>query len=370
MKKQKSDKQKNKENRELKKPNNLVMSANQLKEKLADLEKQFAEDEKRFLQVTIKDRPTSIDMAGRWAVVERQLKRARFDEEEIAELRKLNIYYVGLFLDIEKLKIATRKEEKGIVYRRQPVLREKGDWIIQQAGEFASIKQIHTELVKRMGYNITLPTIRSFVTEHKAEIDKLRDDFRTELLNSSITVDSGRLKFWEEAYAYYYEKWKVSNKMVDFNACAKIINEVRAEVKGDIVVKIDGKIDINHTVEANKSLNQKLGELNINLIVVGLAAQKVNMNPLTLFTQLASSYYDEWNGISREAKSLKEKNSLVPVSGFIKNYNWDEIRAKNEKPVDPGTFEDAIVIDSEEEAKIIDERKQKLLEALKQNSSK
>lgn len=351
-----------------KKKNALKPTVNQLNNELIKLQKKFNEAPERFLQVIIKNELQTLDLAGRWTVITRRLKDADYSEEAIEKIKPLNERFVDLYLKIERLKVTIHKEETGGVHRRQPVLREQGNFILQQAGEFRSVKSIFNELTKKMGYNISIPTLRSFIAENKSIIDKFREDYKSELFTSSIAVDSGRLKFWEEAFEFYYERWKAYNKMADFNACVKIITEVRTEIKGDMVVTINGKIAIDHSIEANKTLNHKLGELSINLINIGLAAQKAQINPLPLFAQLANSHYNEWNGINDKPLSLKDKDKISHVSNFIKNYDWDAIQKKNEAPYEMGNIEDAHIIDDEEEKNIIDAKKQKLLDLLKDKS--
>ena len=351
-----------------KKKNALKPTVNQLSSDLVALQKKFNEAPDRFLEVIIKDEIQTLDLAGRWTVITRRLKDADYSEEAIEKIKPMNDHFVDLYLQIERLKVTINKEGKGGVNRTQPVLREQGNYILQQSGEFRSVKSIYNELTKKMGYKISIPTLRSYITENKSIIDKFREDYKAELFTSSIAVDSGRLKFWEEAFEFYYDRWKAYGKIADFNACAKIITEVRVEIKGDMVVTVNGKISIDHSLEANKSLNHKLGELSINLINIGLAAQKANINPLPLFAQLANSHYNEWNGISDKPLNLKDKDQLSHVSNFIKNYDWDAIQKKNEVPYNMGNIEDAHVIDDEEEEQIINANKQKLLDLLRNKS--
>ena len=346
----------------------LNNTADQIRKLIEEKENTFNEDPLRFIPIRIDNIATTLDLSSPWFLVERRLAKANITSpNRIEEYKKRNKSLCDMAYELNKLRKDLRREESGTAYRRQPVLKEQGDWILSQAGEFRNPKSIHEELTKKMGFNISLQTVRSFIAENKTVLDKYREDFKNELLNTSISTDSGRLKFWEESFNYYYNQWKNYGKIGDFNACAKIINEVRTEVKGDVTIRIDGKIDINHSIEVNKSLGQKLGELNIAMINIALAAQKSGVNPLPLLTQLSNSFYNKWNGITEEPLGLKDKSKLIPVSNFVKSYNWDEIREKNKEDFDHGTIQDATIVKDEKELQLIEERKNMLLNLLRSN---
>lgn len=343
-------------------------TSHQLSQELVIREKEFYETDDRFIEIVINNKPVLLDLAGIWSTIEKMLKKAGItDETALMKYHNKSRHYQTIFLDIEKLKARIRKEKQGLRYRRQPVLREKGEWIVQQAGEFNSVAAIHRDLTLKQGYHLAIGTLRNFIAENKAAVDKVKDDYKTELLNGSIVIDSGRLKFWMEAYDYYYERWIQDRKQSDFNVCERIINNVRTEIKGDVTIKIDGKIDINHSLESAKNLGQKMGELNISLINIALAAQKNDVNPLLLMAQLTNSYYNKWNGIAEKPLAVSEKASLVPVSSLIKSYNWDEIRDKNsEAPERFETIQEAIIVE-DKELQDVEGKKEKLLRLLRES---
>ena len=348
----------------------LNVTGQKMQIELDKLEKDFNENKERFIPCIIKSNRTSIDLSAPWYLVEKRLKASRIDSspEQMKEYKKLNDKFVKIHLDIVSLKKRYEKERYGHTYRSQPVIKEQGKWMLEEAGKFRSPKDIHHDLTTKQGYTIALVTVKSFIAENKNIVDKHREDFRAELMNNSIATDAGRTAFWVEAYDYYYEKWKRDLKAIDFNTCAKIIAELRTEIKGDITIKIDGKIDINHSIEANKTLGQKFGELNVNLIVVGLAAQKAGINPIYLQTQLANGYYNRWNGVETKPLGLDDKESLTPVSSLIKSYNWEDIKEKNKDPLNMGRIEDAIIVKDESVVKTANEKKSLLLGLLNENN--
>ena len=346
-------------------------TAVRMQNELDEKEKVFAEDTRRFIPITIKSNATSIDLSAPWYLIEKRLFASRKDTspEKMEEYKKLNEEFVKMHLDIVALKKRFEKERYGHTYRTQPVMKEQGAWVLEEAGKFRSPKDIHRDLTIKQGYTIALVTVRSFIAENKNVVDKHREDFRAELMGNSIATDAGRVAFCMDAYHYYNERWREDHKQVDLNVCLKLLEVIRTEIKGDITIRIDGKIDINHSLEANKSLGQKFGELNVNLIVVGLAAQKAGINPIYLQTQLAQGYYNRWNGVETKPLGLEDKGALIPVSGLIKSYNWDEIREKNSEPLDMGKIEDAIIVQDETVVSTAVEKKALLLNLLNENSS-
>lgn len=363
-------KRKTKEKELVKTPDTFNGTGIKMQADLEKVEKEFSEDKRRFIPITIKRNATSIDLSAPWYLVERKLLTSKKDTspEKMEEYKELNDHFVKMHLDIVILKKKLEKERYGHTYRHQPVMKEQGAWILEEAGKFRSPGDIHKDLTIKQGYTVALVTVKSFIAENKNIVDKHREDFRAELMNNSIATDAGRAAFWVEAYDFYYDKWKRDQKAIDFGTCAKILAELRTEIKGDITIKIDGKIDINHSIEANKSLGQKFGELNVNLIVIGLAAQKAGINPIYLQTQLAQGYYNRWNGVETKPLDLENKTELTPISGLIKSYNWDEIREKNKDPLNMGKIEDAIIVKDEKSIPTAKERKELLLNLLNEDS--
>ena len=65
------------------------------------------------------------------------------------------------------------------------------------------------------------------------------------------------------------------------------------------------------------------------MIVIGLTAAKQGLNPASLIASLANSYYSKFNGFNK----LNDKQTIELPGQYIKSYNWDEIRMKNEQQV-------------------------------------
>ena len=110
-----------------------------------------------------------------------------------------------------------------------------------------------------------------------------------------------------------------------------IIEQIRREVKGDeIKLTVDGKIDINATIQANMTLNEVLQKLPINMIIIGLVAAKQNVNPAALIASLGNSYYSKINGFSK----LYDKSEVQLPGKFIRQYDWDQLKRNHEQFVE------------------------------------
>ena len=77
-------------------------------------------------------------------------------------------------------------------------------------------------------------------------------------------------------------------------------------------------------------MNEVFSQLPINMMVIGLTAAKVGINPGLLMGQLAKSYYSKWNGFAK----LEDKSALELPGKFIKNYDWNAIKQMNETKAD------------------------------------
>ena len=109
-----------------------------------------------------------------------------------------------------------------------------------------------------------------------------------------------------------------------------IIEQIRKEVKGEeIKLTVDGRIDINATIQANQTLHEFLQKLPINMIVIGLTAAKQGLNPASLIASLGNSYYSKFNGFAGAVTVQKSSGfERLDESALNSVKNWRFVPAK------------------------------------------
>ena len=96
-----------------------------------------------------------------------------------------------------------------------------------------------------------------------------------------------------------------------------------------------------------------------------MVAAKGGINPARLIYELSSSYYRDKNGFNL----INEGTTTTLPGEYIRNIEWETLRENNERwEKNNEQFQEAVVI--EEVSPQINDKKQKLLELLRQSKTK
>ena len=145
-----------------------------------------------------------------------------------------------------------------------------------------------------------------------------------------------------------------------------ILEQARKEVKGnELKLTVDGKIDITATLHGVENTDRIMRCVPINSIVIGLVAAKVGLNPTVIISQLATSYYKDFNGFNQ---MILGKDNIQLPGDYIRTYDWDDLREKNKKFL--GEMSTPIEEASYEEVEIADKKKSEILERIRRITKK
>ena len=126
---------------------------------------------------------------------------------------------------------------------------------------------------------------------------------------------------------------------------------------------VDGKIDINATIQAETNVMSVMKQMSINALVVGLTAAKAGLNPAVLIAQLANSWYSQFNGFNG---NVMDGVQVQLPSALIKQYDWGAMEKQSKQFVNDFTPIAEIIEEPEEVANNEAENtRKKLLEQLK-----
>jgi hypothetical protein len=200
--------------------------------------------------------------------------------------------------------------------------------VIDLYARFFSVDEIVKIITDKWGLSINAPVVRKFYVDNKEKIDKLKAEFILSSKSIRVATDAGRMEILAKLAWEMETKFDKGKSIEVSKELRSILEQVRKEVKGDeIRLTIDGKIDINATIQANKTIHEALQKLPINMIVIGLTAAKQGLNPSSIIASLSNSYYAKFNGFNK----LLDKAEIQLPGQYIKTYNWEEIRKKNEE---------------------------------------
>lgn len=240
------------------------------------------------------------------------------------ELQALKISKGNSYKHWSKKVYNSKRGDKGILQLRQSE-------ILDLMGRFYTHQEIHKIITDKWGAGVSVENIQKFGVENKAKIDKRKADFVLNSRELRLATDAGRLEVLSMLAYEMERKFEVHKHLDVSKELRAIIDQIRKEVKGDeLKLTIDGKLDIQATIQANKTVHELLQRLPINLLVVGLTAAKQGLNPASVIASLANSYYSKWNGFNQ----IMDKSEVQLPGQYIRTYNWDEIKYKNEQQVE------------------------------------
>ncbi len=310
----------------------------------------------------------TVDCKTSWGIMKRIIKNFSVSPEQAAELERVT-------KEIQVYK--TKKGAANVKWSRYVFGKKRGDKsilgvrsaeLIDMFGRYYSVEEVTKFIRKEWGFSIKHDTVKDFFVKNKDKIERKRAEFVLKGKETRLATDAGRLEVLSNLAWEFEQKFKKTQSIEVSKELRNIIEQIRKEIKGEeIKLSVDGRIDINATIQANKTLNEALSKLPINMIVIGLTAAKQRINPSQLISSLANSYYSRFNGFN----DLGDKNEIDLPGKFIKQYDWGEIKRKTEEN---NGIEDVQHIDEEEvtpaEKAVVEDKKKKLLSLLEQYKNK
>lgn len=240
--------------------------------------------------------------------------------------------------------------------------------LLELFGKFNPIEEIVKIIKAEAGTELGIIELTQFYNTNKALIEKRKEDYLRSSNQYKIATDAGRLEILNSLLTDSLLKYK--NRLEEGkDAIAKaysqeiraIIEQARKEVKGnELKLTVDGKIDISATLHGVENSDRVMRCIPINSMVIGLVAAKVGMNPTVLISQLASSYYSDFNGFN---KMILGKENIQLPGEYIRNYDWDVLKEKNKSFL--GEMSTPVEEASYEEVASADKKKMEILERIK-----
>lgn len=243
--------------------------------------------------------------------------------------------------------------------------------VLDMLGKFYTFEEVHKVITKKWGYVMPLHNIAKWSKQFEPEIDKRKAEYILRHKDFRIATDTGRLEVLNQQLSHWQDKFDELGAENASNMVLKILEQARREVKGnELHLTIDGKIDINATIQAHNNIMEISQRLPINMLVVGLTAAKQGLNPLNIMTALATSYYSVHNGFNGRLTGDEE---IQPPINLIKNYNWIDMEQKHnryrEANREKGIMDIIEISDPVEQVKA-KKTKAELLESLKELGKK
>lgn len=298
-------------------------------------------------------------------------KIAHLSEKEQSKIKEKWSKIQALKSKKGRLKIIwSQKKYKG---KNNGVIDIKASQILELFGQWYTIDEVYKVVVSDWGYEeISRDELYKFSVANKLKIAKLREKWENGFNDHFITKKRGRIQTL--SYLLQTQKDLYESENYPLNRSKEIrgiIEQVRKEIEGDrIAFEINGQINVDLTLQLNKSMKRISQQLSLNRIIIGLVAARMGSNPERMITMLERSFYAKYNGFSGVLKESEDQDPNYHPSKLL--YDWQAIEHKHRnKLVEDVVYEELKVeVDDPKEKKVIEDKRQKLLQLIEQGEQK
>lgn len=300
-----------------------------------------------------------IDLIQAISNIRKWIKHVSNEEIEAIELIWKELHMIKM--SIAKQKRIWDPKKYGIIGNLSGLDPYSAD-IIELFGQWKTNKEVKKIIYERWGYDVSSVKISNFKVVNQDKIDALRTEWEKSYDNFDVARKRGRIERLAYLAQTQMDKYKKNNEhsVVNSRELRAILEQIRVEVEGNkLAIDVNGKIDINSTLNMNLSIQRLTQKISINSFCVALVAAKRGIDPTKLMHKLTSSFYKQYNGFMQVSDN---RGDIEYPSNLIQTYDWNEI----DRMYQNGKIEDFEVQEAEviEESNSTDSIKSKMMELL------
>ena len=221
------------------------------------------------------------------------------------------------------------------------ILESHAEDLLDLFGRLHSIDEVHKIIVQDWGLVLNRQTLVAWYSRNLKEIDRLRDQYASDFSDVALTKKRARLDKRSVMFYTYYNKWMNDPRIEYARLMLQILDQIEKEVDGEnININVQGQINVDMTIEVNKSLYEAQKRVPMNNMILAMVAAKRGIDPTRLMAQLTTSYYRNITGFGVYEP---DKQLVHPVD---LTYNWNEIERKHRTKDKTVVIEDAQIVES------------------------
>lgn len=271
-------------------------------------------------------------MSPRW--IRRRMEHVGADSSDIEQALRINrelLHFNG------KLSEYTRKAY-GARNSNTSVLDARGEELIDMFGKLYTLDEVHQKIVQEWGMNVSREALSKFYHRNLNQIERLRDQLCSDFSDLSLSRKRARLDRLSILFYTYYNKWSKDPRLEYARELRATLEQIKREIEGEHVsIDFQGHINVDLTIELNRTISQIQQRIPINNLIIALTASRRNIDPTHLMTQLNTSYYSHMTGFGHYAP---DRQTVHPLD---LTYNWNEITSRAQTLPD----EDSLVQDAQ-----------------------
>lgn len=233
--------------------------------------------------------------------------------------------------------------------------------ILELFGRWYKPAEVHKIITKDWGYDIGFNSVNEFYKRHVEKITELQREY--EQSHSDVRLSKRRARLDELSWLYSKTKHKYleGESREDAKLMQSLLESIKKEVDGDIVINGKIQVDIEHTINVQVQ-QEMLKEFNLTAYIIAKIAGRLNVNPMYITARLARSMYAKFTGFKGASKQQMNEDEIYYPSGIA--YNFDEMLKKNEQIVEEDKKQQALpemtIDDSNKQLSIIELMKLKI----------
>lgn len=309
-------------------PNGIVNS--KCWDNFVSLSKSWKERKDRYYTIKTKSENIQLDLAQSPAKIEIELRKYPLTKSEIDKIKKINTEIWGIVQKavLNKKKAfgdeTVRLTEEGFIPDETSAVTPI---VIDLAGRYYTAEEIQQVLVEDLEYKqVGIYTIKKIIKENFNEINALKEKFKSDYSDVRLGYKKSRLQELTELYNQRKSIWNREHKLTDEQELTAILEKIKKEVEGDIV--LNGNLNVKVEETANNYIEKELlKNTNIQMIVISRLAGQLNVNPILILSRLAHSRYASFSGLGVKLSDTRDTDPISYASDLT--YDWNEIEAKN-----------------------------------------
>ncbi len=184
--------------------------------------------------------------------------------------------------------------------------------IIELFGKFYSVRDVYSIIIRDWGYDINIYEVQQFYKRNRDKIEQIQKEYEHKG-HKSIRLTKRRSRLEELSLIYEKLKQKFLDNETDGTAkmMQQVIESIKKEVDGDVVINGKMKIEVEETVN-HQVFNDMMRDFNITALIIGRLAGRLNVNPLYIISRLSNSMYSKFTGFSKPEISREEDEINYP----------------------------------------------------------
>lgn len=273
--------------------------------------------------------------------------------------------------DIQLLKIKRGQKRKvwdAIMYSKSPqsVFSVKRTELISLFGQWKSLEEVKEYIEKEWKQPASMERVKEFFFANQEPIELERTKWENKFGHIAVTKARGRLEQLSYLFATQRKMYEEQRYPVNRSAeMRNILAEIRREVEGDrIVLDINGKIDVDLTVNVNMTFMEISRQIPLLSFIVSMVASKRGVNPVKLMYALQTSIYARYSGVGSTLRGSMDQDLSILPSRQV--YDWIQLK---DQAYDVEAEEVKPVVLTADEARKAEKNRARLMQLLKEKQT-